>query len=292
MKNIVSVIKVISLAFVFAAVIHFSYAFFEWKNNNSEQNVELNSGLLNHEKYWSKNLLDDSWKWINQNKYKFKKTDTIILANIWVALTTNIGTRYKERQSNNLYKDVLIIGQVISEKKYSNRNSRKNHMDNIKEYYNVLRTDVKWLLDKSHDRKASLESYIAQLKYRYNSTNSNLRVLTNKQNEYARAMNISNKLIAQAKSKMTSDFKNFNWIDTEKNIENLLKAKSEYNYAKAYSTYISQYIKQYKYLNSKGKKLYDTLSQNKEIIVKNTKVVIPKTGIENLKKLELIVNGK
>ena len=47
--------------------------------------------------------------------------------------------------------------------------------------------------------------------------------------------------------------------------------------------------------SSKGfsnKKLLDTLINNKDIIVKWTKVVIPSTWIEALRKLDLIVDEK
>ena len=271
MKKIISTFKILSLAFIFAFAIHYSY----WALFSNNYNENLDNGKI------------DLLSWLNTKKY-----DNIILWNIWVALTTNVWIKYKERQINNLYKNVPIIWKKISERSYSEEISRKTHMDNIKEYYNILRTDLRSLLEKSYNKKDTLEAYIAQLKYRYNLTNSNLRILKAKENEYALDLKKYSKQISEIKSKIKYDFNNFNSSNTEKNISRLLKAKADYNYANAYKIYISQYIKQYKYLNLKSKKLYDTLNNNKEAIIKDVQIVIPKSWTTNLKKLKLLINEK
>ena len=98
--------------------------------------------------------------------------------------------------------------------------------------------------------------------------------------------------IKNIKIKIDKDFKNFNSVETEKNIENFLNAKANYNYNYTYIIFINQYLNQYKHLNNANKKLLDTLINNKEALVRNTHIVIPSTGIKNLKKLNLIINEK
>jgi len=275
MKKFLLLMKIMSLAFVFAIAIHFSYGYLFGEKYNVET-----------EKNYNAESASDT---LNNNKYKFRESNTVILWNIWVALTTNVWTRYKQRQENNLYKNVPIVWGVISEKKNSDLTNRKNHMDNIKEYYNVLRTDIKDLLQKSNNRRDTLEAYIFQLKYRYNSSKTKMRLLSLKRAEYSRTMNENLEKIKKIKSKISYDFKKLDWSQTEKNIELLLKAKQDYNYSNAYNVYNTQYLKQYEYLNWKSKKLYDALSKNKEIIIKDAQIVIPRTWVETLKKLDLII---
>jgi len=105
------------------------------------------------------------------------------LAKSGVALSTNIGIRYKQRQNQNLYKDVPIIAKTISDKKYANNTTLSNNILIIKEYYNVLRTDIKKMISSSYNKKETLEAYIEQLKYRYNNANAQMRILIKKKNE-------------------------------------------------------------------------------------------------------------
>ena len=277
MKILIQIIKIISLALLFALIFNFASAYFNgWIKTISSSISEVEN-------------LSNEW---NNNKYKFKKSNSIILAKSGVALSTNIGIRYKQRQNQNLYKNVPTIAKTISDKKYADNTTLSNNILIIREYYNVLRTDIKKMISSSYNKKETLESYIEQLKYRYNNANAQIRILIKKKNELSIDLKTSWEKINLIKKKIDSDFKKFDAKATEDNINDLLVAKAEYNYAKTHIVFVNQYLKQYHNLNNSNKQLLDTLINNKEAIIRNTQIVIPDTWIKTLKKLNLIVDEK
>ncbi len=277
MNLIINILKFSSIVLVIVLAFHFSYAYF------------------NDNKSWNTNSMievDNFSNSTNNNKHNFKKSNTIILANVWVALSTNIWIKHKQRQVQNLYKDLPKLSKYISKKERSDNRNLTRHLIKISEYYNVLKTDVRQLLDTSYNRASVLESYIDQLKYRYKWTIIEMHSLLKKKAQLSKDLKSSQIEIKNIKIKIDKDFKNFNSVETEKNIENFLNAKAKYNYNYTYIIFINQYLNQYKHLNNANKKLLDTLINNKEALVRNTHIVIPSTGIKNLKKLNLIINEK
>jgi hypothetical protein len=172
---------------------------------------------------------------------------------------------------------VPAIAKTISDKKYANNTTLSNNILLLREYYNVLRTDIKKMISSSYNKRETLNAYIEQLKYRYNNANAQSRILVKKKTQLSQDLKISGERINIIKKKIDSDFKKFDAKATEKNINDLLVLKAEYNYAKTHIIFINQYLKQYQNLNNSNKKLLDTLINNKEAIIKNTQIVIPDT---------------
>ncbi len=274
MKILLQFLKITTIALLFSLAIHFAVASI-WDDGTQTRPSWMSE---------VQNFANTG----NNNKYKFKKSNTKILANIWVALSTNVGTRYKSRQQSSLYKDIPNIAKKISYQEYSDNTSLSNNMAAIQEYYNILQTDIKPMLDESYNRRETLEIYIEQLKYRYTQSIKSLDILSEKRKEYLQNMNIAGKKINNIKIKITKDFRNADARATNKNIEDYLSLKQEYTYARTHLIFINQYIKQYNYLNNYNKKVLDTLINNKDIISKNSFVVIPSTGTETLKRMNLI----
>jgi replicative DNA helicase len=59
------------------------------------------------------------------------------------------------------------------------------------------------------------------------------------------------------------------------NIDDYLKAIEESNYSRTYIVFVNKFINSYNTLNNYNKILLDTLINNKEILIKNTQVVLP-----------------
>ena len=277
MNTIINIIKITSLSLLFALIFNFANAYIKTWNFTIPETIQE---VENKNEIW------------NNNKYKFQKSNISNLSTVWVALNTNIGIKYKQTQKYNLYKNVPEIAKIISDKKYVNNTNISKHLLNIKEYYNVLKTNIKKMISSSYNKAETLEAYIEQLKYRYNNANSNIKLLLKDKNTLSSDLKASSQKINLLKNKIDSDFKKFDEKATQKNIDDLLIEKAKYNYAKTHIIFINQYIKQYQNLNNSNKKLLDTLINNKEAIVKNTKIVIPNTWIKTLRKLDLIVDEK
>lgn len=226
----------------------------------------------------------------NSNKEKFTSKDIEIIGNVWVAIATNIWTRYKQTTETpvNAYKDVIEVWYILWNQNIAKDALITANMIFLNEYFNVLKTDIKALLSASNDREFALNSFIAQLEYRYKIGTENLNKLNSQKTELLKAYEISNNEIESLKSKIWSDFWNFDNTQTIKNIDNYLEIKQENTNALTYIVFINKFINYYWTLNNYNKKVLDTLINNKEILIKNTQVVIPDTGWELLKQLKLL----
>ena len=264
-------IKIFGLAIIFAIIFNFANAFLNWNK------IET--------------LPSTTQEW-NRNIYKFKKSNQVFLSKVWVALTTNIWTKHKQREKLNLYKDVPYIAKTISEKKYVDNKNLSLNLIKIHEYYNVLTTNIKNMIDSSYDKRETLDAYIEQLKYRYKDASFRIKVLSKKQSQLSADLKSSSEKINLLRKKITLDFNKFYSQDLEKDTDKLLIEKAKYNYARTYLIFTNQYIKQYQKLNNWAKNLIKVLTLNKEAILKNTKVIIPKTWIKTLRNLDLIENEK
>jgi hypothetical protein len=83
----------------------------------------------------------------------------------------------------------------------------------------------------------------------------------------------------------------------ETNIDSYMAAKQWELYAKTYLTFINSFLKNLNTLQVENKKVLDTLVNNREALIKRTVVVLPDSGTDVLKKLNLIqteeeYNGK
>lgn len=226
----------------------------------------------------------------NSNKEKFVSRDIEIIWNVWVAISTNIWTRHKQTKETpiNLYKDVVEIWYILWNNNVAKDKIITANMVFLNEYFNILKTDIRSLLSSSNDREFALNSFIAQLEYRYKVWAENLRTLNSQKVELTKAFESSNLEIDKLKDKIWADFWNFNNNETIKNIDSYLEIKKENTNALTYVIFINKFIDYYTILNNYNKKVLDTLINNKEILVKNSQVVIPDTGWELLKQLKIL----
>lgn len=224
----------------------------------------------------------------NENLYKSQNNWQLWVT--WVAISTNIWTSYTQINSlpATIYKEIFSISELIEDENSSNE-IIWNNMNIIKEYLNILKTDIKWLIDSSYDKSALLNAYIEQLEFRYQNWIENQQLLTNQKQALVTSMNDSNTKIEILKAKIDSDFKNSNAQASLENIEEYLQLKQEYYYAKTYIIYINHFLEQYNFLNNYALNLAEILVNNKEAIIKNAYVVISENvWVEELKEFDLI----
>ena len=72
-------------------------------------------------------------------------------------------------------------------------------------------------------------------------------------------------------------------------IDDYVRAKNDENRARVYLAYVERFQRGYGILQGQAKKILDTLINNREALIKRSIVVIPDSGSELLKKLNLIV---
>jgi len=232
--------------------------------------------------------------WTENNKDNFKNINNEIVASTWVALTTSLWTRHMEIVSTpaTLYQDVMDINYILANKQTAKDKIVSVNMRATNEYLNVLKTDIKWLLDSSSDRASTLEFFIDQLKYRHNSSIDNVVNLKEQITLLKANITSSEAEIERIKAKMEKDFDNFDSGSTLENIDEYLKQREIYNYSYTYIVFINKFINQYTFLNRKTKLLVKSLEANKEALIKDVTVYIPDAGNGLLDDLNLLQNEK
>lgn len=227
-----------------------------------------------------------------QNIEKFTSKDIEVVGSVWVALSTNIGTRFQDFKQVpiGLYRDVFSIGEIIANQNEVKDKIISRHMIYLNEYLNVLKTDVRWLLSGSTDRAAVLNAFIAQLEYRQKVANENLKILEAQRSELLGVFNNTETELSQIRAKMENDFGGFNSNETLTNIDLYLEIRQENTFARTYIVFINKFISYYDALNKYNTSLLTTLVNNKDIIIKNSQIVIPNSGTQILRELELLYN--
>ena len=229
----------------------------------------------------------DKVETINENV--FKKVNSYEIWKTWVAISTNLWIRYKERNEipATIYSDIFSINEL----KNNSDSSSDLIADNMivtNEYRNVLKTDIKKILNNSTDKAEVLNAIIEQLEFRYEKATIQVKNLNSQKDVFESEMEKANTQLAMIKSNIDKDFKADNAKKSVENIEEYLKAKNDYYYARTYIIYINQFLREYAILNNYNKKLLDTLINNKDALIKDAFVVIPDSWAELLRNFDLL----
>lgn len=226
----------------------------------------------------------------NTNSKNFKSVNSSSLWKIWVAITTNIGIKYTARWETpaTIYKEIFSVSDIIKNQNTANNELIWINMVAVDEYKNILKTNVKQLIDSSYDKPRILNAFIEQLEYRYTLGLDNAKKLNKQKTVFLNNMNKVNEKISNLKKKIETDFKNNDSKESLKNIDNYLEFKKEYYYSKTYTVYINHFLAEYNYLNNYNKLLLDTLINNKNALIKDSFVVIPDSWTSLLKNFNLI----
>lgn len=224
------------------------------------------------------------------NNSNFKSVNNSSIWKTWVAITTNLWIRYTQRKElpATIYKDIFSVNEIISNQDTVNKELVWTNMQYVNEYRNVLKTDIKQLIDSSYDKSKILNAFIDQLEFRYVEAANNIKNLNEQKTVFMTNINNSNTQIETLKTKIQTDFQNNNSPESLKNLNKYLDLKKEYYYSRTYIVYINHFLTEYNYLNNYNKLLLDTLINNKQAIIKDAFVVIPDSWTGLLKDFNLL----
>ncbi len=226
----------------------------------------------------------------NTNNNNYVNVSNSSLWKTWVAITTNVWIKYKQRTEipATIYKDVFSINNMVNNWELWSEELIWANMIILEEYKNVLKTDIKWLLEQSRNRSEILNALIEQFEFRYEKSVKQIISLNEQKAIFEREMAEASSQIEILKVKINTDYKKRDSNASKENITNYLEQKNKYNYARTYIIYINQFLKEYSLLNDYNKKLLDTLINNKDAIIKESYIVIPNTWTELLKEFDLL----
>lgn len=213
-------------------------------------------------------------------------------ASVGVALSTKIWIWMSEGlynlNDNSFYKAISLVGASKEEKKKIRKNLIEENMIHIRDYLNISRSDLAALLKSSNNREKTLEGFIDQISFRYKNAVLSLASLEKQKAELvAELENISTK-IEQEKAKMETHFAATKVDETLRNVDEYFDLRAQYTSAFTDIVFINQFITQYQFLNNYNTGILDTVINNKEAIINQSYVVIPDSGSEYLRPLELI----
>lgn len=224
------------------------------------------------------------------NDAKFTKVNSWYLGTTWLAVSLNIGTKYKDAADTPvlLTSEVLPISYILSNKVLSRDKIITTNMVWLNEYLNIVRTDVNKLLDQSTDRESMLESYLDQIKMRYSNTVNQITILKEQGRQLQTVVSASDIKITRLKDDLTNAYKKLDYESTQATLDSYLDEKDKNTYAKTYLVFVGKFVESYTILNAYNKIVLDTLINNKDALIKNVTVVIPDSWTNLMKKFNLL----
>lgn len=180
------------------------------------------------------------------------------------------------------------MSEVLANPKDGTSRLIGSNMLAIDQYIELLRTDIISLLDNSGDRGVALDEHIDLLKSAYTKTSERLLLIDEQTRDLSSRIEAAGVTLATTKQKMEEKYQNKDPKDIDKIIEDFSKAKEDESRARAYMVYLERFRSGYIVLQTQNKKLLDTLINNREALIKRATVIIPDTGSDLLKKLNLI----
>lgn len=229
---------------------------------------------------------------LQTTQFELRSAPRSKLAQVSVAISTNIGIRYKERSksiSNSVLEwGVESIKDIVGNNIEMNKNILTHNMIFIQEYLNILKTNVVSLLNASANRESTLNDFISQLEIRYKRSQSNIAKLNNYKATLEWLMVDADNKTNTLKNKISTDFSAFKDIESGSNISEYLDLKNDYVYARTYLIFVNKFLIQYDFLNNYNKKMLDTLINNKDALTKKSFIVIPDSGDSFLREMKLI----
>lgn len=193
------------------------------------------------------------------------------------------------KNTNDLNPDDLItVAEALANPRDAQSRLIGTNMIALQSYVNVLKIDIATMLEESPNRAEALDEHIEILKSYYTKTVDRLAMLREQSSELAQVVSQSAIITDEAKMNMESKYKAFEYDGVDMVIDSYVQAKNDESRARVYLTYVERFQRWYTILQAHNKKILDTLINNREAIIKQAVVVIPDSGSELLKKLNLI----
>lgn len=214
------------------------------------------------------------------------------MGNIATALSLTLwrsGDTLRTQESGDI-DTVISISEVLTDAKKWEEHLIATHMRAISSYLNILKTDIRTLLDESNDRKNTLDEHIELLKTSYIRTSERALILSEQSRELQSILWEAQIQTANAKKAMEEWYKSFETTGIESTIESYVESKKTESQARVYLAYVERFQRAYGILQGQNKKILDTLINNRAALISQSVVVIPDSGSELLKKLNLVVS--
>ena len=233
-------------------------------------------------------FLDESDS-LDENKYNFKSASSSELGNVWVAVSTNIGIRFQEKSRTISGAGWAIALWELSGDALLDRDQILSvNILALRDYSNLLSTDVKELLSTSSNKEAALSWYISQLEIRYKNGVQNWVALTGQEEKLNADKIAALAAVEKHKAEMLTGLEANDADAISIAMDSYLIETNNYNIANSNLVFVRYFIKKYAAASEYNKTLLDTLINNKEALSNGSFVVVPDSWEELLRDLNLL----
>jgi hypothetical protein len=161
-------------------------------------------------------------------------------------------------------------------------------MQTIQTYVNLLETDIPSILDRADDRTAALDEHIALLKSYGTKTNDRLVILDEQISDLKAILTHDAEETAKAKSVLQSSLASLDYNGVDTAIDSYTATRNSDTHARIYLIYLERFRDTYAKLQGKNRTILTALTENRDALIKKSKIIIPTAGADILKDLGII----
>jgi hypothetical protein len=226
----------------------------------------------------------------NSNAKTFQQVDVIYMGNTATALSLSLGQKDKQIQGGPviLGSDIVTIAEVLARPADGQRRLIGTHMQTIQTYVNLLETDIPSILDRADDRTAALDEHIALLKSYGTKTNDRLVILDEQISDLKAILTHDAEETAKAKSVLQSSLASLDYNGVDTAIDSYTATRNSDTHARIYLIYLERFRDTYAKLQGKNRTILTALTENRDALIKKSKIIIPTAGADILKDLGII----
>lgn len=231
--------------------------------------------------------------WDNEtNATRFQSAYSSQFWVIGVALSTRVGMVYSETRGENISLRYYNFNTSLPKTKAERRQAREKLLREntlmVREYYNLSSADIIDALKTSSNRQRTLDSFVSQVELRSDNALKSIQSLENQKNIYVVELTRLSQEIEAEKNTLESEFNGRDTESTLRSSERYFSLRNEYTEFFTDVVFMNQYLRQYDFLNQYNAGIINTLKVNREQIINQSYIVIPNSGNEFLRPLELI----
>jgi hypothetical protein len=225
-----------------------------------------------------------------ENVSEFQMANATFLGGYATAVGLNVWLREKAKSSwpVNLYGQTITIAEALSDTEAGQRSLITDNMISINTYLNLLKTDIGSMLDQSIDRTQALDEHISLLKTYFVRTTERMALLESQIADLRNIITESNSAINASKNNIQISYRGLDYNVLETNIESYMNSRQDEVKSRTYLTFLEKFQASYATLQAENAKILDTIINNREAIIKRATIVIPDSGTELMKKLNLL----
>ena len=216
---------------------------------------------------------------------------------IGVALSTRIGMTYSELWDNNIsnrrfYTGINSMPNSASSRRQVRQTLLEENMLLIREYYNISQTDIIETLKTSSDRARTLDNFVHQIELRRQWAETSIENLQAQRQIYIRELENITRTANTERNTLEREFSKWNARETLQTSDRFISLRSLQTELESDLVYMNQFIRQYAFLNDYNRSIINTLKVNRQQIINRDFIVIPESGNEFLRPLELIFDER